>query len=351
MSGEKHLMGKSLLLLAVFLIFTLISAAETAEAETVKTMYLKQESFSYMYKNVHYEYVNGVFGEGEKVKIYGGKETGKDGDKKIAFYKTKLFGKYAYIPAGLLTSKKPKYSYSINHEFKSLKLSEPVRVYNAPYFSSGSRLCDGETIYTLGVSRYWYKAFLDGKPCFIRKDAAEIEEVLESRFPKIKIAEDLSSGKKNIRKRLYYMFSMLPQEVRSIFLEKELLLQAEKTLSKQEFEERGASGYAVRSGSTYQIYMKEEKAPYLIETSFFHEAGHILFFMGKKNGEDPYILPKSWKQELSNLSLRDYYHTETEYIAEIFELYVKEPVYFLENAPDSFQFVTDVLLKKSYSLS
>lgn len=347
MSGEKRLMGKSLLLLAVFLLITFFSAAQMAEAETVRTMYLKQESFSYMYKNVNYEYVNGVFGEGEKVKIYGEKETGKDGDKKITFYKTKLFGKYAYIPAELLTSKKPKYSYSITHDFQYLQFSGPVKVYDAPYFSSGSRLYEGKSIYTLGMSRYWYKAYLDGKPCFIRKDDGQIEDVLESQFPKIIISEDLSSGKKNIRKRLYYMFSMLPQDVCSIFLAEDLLLQVDKTLPKKEFEDRGASGYALRSGGRYQVYIKEDEKPYILETSFFHEAGHILFYMAKKDGTGEVVLPDSWKMELSVLNLREYYHTKEEYIAELFEIYVKQPEHLLETAPDSFQFVREVLLPGS----
>ena len=347
MSGEKRLMGKSLLLLAVFLLITFFSAAQMAEAETVRTMYLKQESFSYMYKNVNYEYVNGVFGEGEKVKIYGEKETGKDGDKKITFYKTKLFGKYAYIPAELLTSKKPKYSYSITHDFQCLQFSGPVKVYDAPYFSSGSRLYEGKSIYTLGMSRYWYKAYLDGKPCFIRKDDGQIEDVLESQFPKIIISEDLSSGKKNIRKRLYYMFSMLPQDASSIFLAEDLLLQVDKTLPKKEFEDRGASGYALRSGGKYQVYIKEDEKPYILETSFFHEAGHILFYMAKKDGTGEVVLPDSWKMELSDLNLREYYHTKEEYIAELFEIYVKQPEHLLETAPDSFQFVREVLLSGS----
>ena len=194
-------------------------------------------------------------------------------------------------------------------------------------------------------------AFYEGKPCFIRKDADEIKTVSNSSFPKIEISAELASGKKNIQKRLKFMFSMLPQNVRSIFLEQDLMIRAEKTLSRKEYEERGVSGYALQKGGQYQICLKEEAVPYLIETSFFHEAGHILKYIANRNEEEKLHLSDTWKNEIKNLSLREYYHTEAEYMAEIFELYVKNPGYLLENAPDSFQFVTDVLLPDGSTFS
>ncbi len=284
-----------------------------------------------MYAKEQFDYIMAVYGEGEAVKVTGTSKGILSDGSKDNFYRVKHYGRDVYIPSSMLTQKKPEWIYSVKSSFLKLHLEEGAKLYLQPAYKS-RRIPSPSAIvlYTLGETNYWYKVFCEGKVCFIRKTDLAILSVSETKFPELKFQGLKSKEMKNVRSRVFYGLSMLPQTARDALAEKNLVITVCRELPRTEFEDAGASGYANSSGTVYLKELDEAKTPYIVESSLIHELGHLLNYEYEKN-----VLPSCFAEK-KELGLREYYASDREYLAETFDYYIKVPEYLKEHAPDTY---------------
>ena len=301
--------------------------AEPAEANT-KTMYLKEQSFSYMYPSQKADYIMGVYGKGEAVRTTDSITVRMDG-RRQTFYLTKHFGKTVYISSEVLTSQKPKWTYNAKSCDRMLQIEGDTVLHLQPTFGSRTFDASDTVVYAIGETNYWYKVFREGKAGFIRKTDKGIKKVTAAVYPKIIFDGIKEKDRTGISNRIRYLYCMLPQEARKQLTEKDILITVCRKLPNHEFDDADASGYACSDGNIYLKERVEEGPPYAVESSLVHEFGHLLHYGYEESMQECF-------EEKKTLGLRDYYSSDREYLAETFDYYVKVPEYLKKYAPKTY---------------
>ena len=328
----KKVLSRRYAALALLMLLMVFLTAEPAAAEDGKAMYLKKQGFSYFGCEEHYSDIYQVFGKGEKVNVLG-----KYKYKDNIYYKIKNYGLESYIPADLLTGKKPSIRYTAKASYKELKLSRKVRLYDIPSTKSEYILYDEDNLLTLGQTNNWYKVFVDGKVRFIKKTNSGIKKVTSAKYPYLLLDDISESKEKNLLRRFSYIYAMLPEKVRQDLKDEKVKITLCKSLPNEELEAAGCSGFTrtLKSEEEVSIYVKESKRPYRIEQSLIHEIGHAMTAIYGEPEE-------SLLEEGASLNLEEHYSTIREHIAETFDIRIKMPGYLKKLAPNTYDFFSTV---------
>ena len=301
--------------------------AWSAESE-LQTVYLKEQSFAYLYPFAKEEYAAAVYGKGEAVQSVGWEQ---------GCCIIRHLGQKLYLPKSAVTAKKPRWSFHADNTHRKLTLQENSVLYLQPSKSAEKMVCKERTLYTVGETKRWYKLYTEGKTAFIPKDSRRILKCEKAVFPKIIIS--VPNKDRYYTERIQYFYSLIPERARKM---------AGKNLTicitdefEREFEMMGAGAYARSDGN---IYLKADGGKGMVgivEQCLIHELGHMVQYSLREKGEDIFkqaaVLMKS-----STLELRQHHQSEREYLAETFELYVKMPDRLKKQAPETWKYFSDL---------
>lgn len=324
-----------LLFLELFVICMLFSSS--AYADEAGTMYLKEQSFAYLFPEENRDYAAAVYGIGEAITVQDRirikTESCKTGE---LFYKTEHLGRILYIPAFVLSETRPQWTYRAKIVFRELILRPGAKLYIQPFQKSKAVQCGNAAVYTIGETRLWYKLFYKGKTVFIRKTDPSIECVKDTVFPDIQVSDMPHSQRTTLKARVQYIYSLLPPRARGMIEKKLKSIHVVKELPNARFRKKGASAYACSNGF---IYLREDmnpKSSCTVEQSLLHELGHMLQYAEDEQSLGIQTLPSIPDKNL--LELRSYYLQDSEYLAETFEIYVKMPDYLKEQARENYDY-------------
>ncbi len=338
MGRKKNDYLKTIVVLSLVVFLSWIFFCENAYAYEPKWMYFRQSSFAYLFPVINDDYAAAAYGKGEKVCITGEKITrdSETGERTI-YYETDHFGRMLYIPESLLTGKKPKWSCRAEPEYALLRLDGRAKLYSQPYLKSSTVSCCEKELITLGKTKKWYKVFYQGEIFFIRKTDSHIKDVSDTSFPQICLSGIPLSEKNLLKSRVQYIWALLPSEIRRNIDEKLRTVNIVKNLPQIKFREMGAGGYACSNG---EIYLKEDlnsRSSCTIEMCFLHELGHMLQYALHLNDNDENVVMPS-VPETNHLNLREYYLQNDEYLAETFEIFIKNPRYLKEKELETYNY-------------
>lgn len=319
-----------------------------------RTMYLKEQSYSYSDTKVGESTMVIPYGKNEAVTVVGKKTVKekkfigkidmwgytKDANK-ITFYEVKHYDATCYIPAEVLTSKKPKYSYRVSGIYKKLMLKENAVFSYVPQNNSKTTVYEQTFIYTMGETKNWYKVYFDGKVSFIKKTSKDIlkAEPVDTSLCII----DTEVNPLSAEARFKCAYAMLPSLAANIIENRGFTCTVQNRFDDYTDQEHEASVAGYYDGPT-EIHVKNNEQIYL-ETALFHEYGHALFygFVNRRYMED---LFKNAYEERNNLNLGTYFLQQGEYVAETFEMFVKNPEYLKEKAPYTYEWFAYALKNK-----
>lgn len=319
--------------LAFLLSISLCTSSAWAAEQEVRILYLKTQSFSYLYPKVDTDYMAAVYGKGEAVRVYG---------KKGNYYIMKHLGKTVYLPEKVVTAEKTRWVYFAKPVFRCLRLKEGSQLYLEPAKSSQPVVCRERQVYTLGETRNWYKVFVAGQVAFVKKNSRDIEAVAESEFPEILIDEFFREEKETVKNRVRYIYSLLPEKERKT-MPADLKIHVVFRLPKRDYENMGAGAFASSDGHIWLKECGEQEPLYSVEMCLLHELGHMIQYSAyeSRNGK---LETAASLLEQDSLYMRSYYRKDREYLAETFEYYVKNPHWLERKAPATFAYFSSILL-------
>lgn len=339
-SAEKIMGAKGLVILLVFLMARVFFCTEGYASDSA-VMYLKQQSFSYLFPEVNRDYAVAAYGKGEQIAVHN-PVTVEVGKKKQVFYQINHLGRPMYIPQNVLTAEKPRWPYRSKIVFRQLQLKENTKLYTIPCCKSKYKTVSECELYTIGETRYWYKVFRSGKVWFVKKADRGIAYNTAAEFPNIRFSGISASAKSALKDRVKYIYAMLPEQARIQISGKLKCIHVVKVLPDQHFRNMGAAAYACSDGN---IYLKED-LEYLsfctVEGSLLHELGHMLLYTCKDQKLMKFQEMHADKKR-NDLNLRSYYLQEKEYLAETFEIYVKDPFYLKRQAEETYRHLSRML--------
>ncbi|MEY8369050.1 hypothetical protein AALA24_09800 [Anaerovoracaceae bacterium 42-11] len=324
------------LILTLFIGFVITTEASYA---ATKTMYFKTTATANYYCQNTYNTIVGFYGKGEAVTVNKTQKYLTKNGAVVTYHEIRRFGETVYINSDYLTSKKPADAYRCTDCFKEIILKDKANLYAQPKTSSAAVSCSEQSICTVGRTGSWYKVVVNGQVRFIKKSDPAIQKVKSTTCPVTVKLSCSSTKKSNIKKRVQYQYSLLPDVVRTKFKQRGLTIQVVSKLPNADLEKMGASAYASSFEVNPKIYLKEAGVPYILEGNFLHEAGHILTRL------TPELTDKSGKSfskcfsERKKLSLGAHYQTQYEYAAEIFSIYILRPQLLKSYAPNSYAYL------------
>lgn len=310
----------------------------TTKSKQDVTRYAKEQNFvsdTGVSQRLH-TFVKRVYGKGEKIKVRG-----------VAYYDGRAYyrlsqrmqsGDTLWVQKSLMTTKKPKYTYTVSQVHRMLQLKAGTKLRVEPRSSAKSFVCRDSNVITLGQTNRWYKLFVDGKVGFIRKDSNRI--LVDQKMEPIPINFDNPDreDKDEIINRIVYFYSMMPELARDKLQEREMTVTFPEKFQVDWIEEGPYAGYATISG---QIYLKKITN---LETVFLHEAGHVLTVYLLKNRDLEKRVTEECFSERDSLPFGDYQKGDyEEYIAEAFAYYVLMPDRLQKSAPNTYDFFQDIL--------
>lgn len=332
MKQRRAIEKKSIILLFIFLLLFHQCTLTAWSAENPRhTMYLKSQSFAYLYPSINDDYAAAVYGKGETVRIVGWQK---------GYYIVCHLNQKLYLPEAVLTQMKPKWSYFAEAIYRKLTLRKNSILYSEPAKSAATVFCGERQIYTIGETNRWYKVFLGGKVFFIRKDSEDILKDEKAVFPDIIIS--CSDKADNFRKRIQYFYCLLPDTARHI-VEEGLTIHVTDYFEKEKFEQMGAGAYACSNGNIYLKENSDKGFSGMIERCLLHEIGHMIQYNCRSSAEEIQEAAAGLMQR-DSLELREYYRGEREYLAETFEIYVKSPEKLKRHAPDTWKYFNSLML-------
>ncbi len=333
-------MKKKTILLLCFLLVLNLCCASAAFADSEKTMYAKQQTWIYSSGYRTAKYAVCPIGKGQQVKVGSKVSATLPDGRKDYFYQTSYFGRTFYIPTDKLTSKPPKTAYTIKRSFKELKITKKLDLYAAPSLSAAKEGFKETIVYTIGETRNWYGAFVDGKVRFISKKAAAIKSVERPTYVPMHIGSGyFSAAQKHIRDRVYLQYALLPEYMRNGLAARNTEIHIVKKLE-EPFESGGNGGCTTSSSVKAIIYTKETNVLYNLEYALLHEIGHALsryLWLGESMNQFAYLM-----KENITLQLGSYYENNAaEWIAECIAVLIKDPDRLYLKAPITYQFLME----------
>lgn len=325
----------AIMFLAAVCIGCSVSQACAAEG---KTMYFREQGCCYYIPDEDDAYVSGIFGKGEAVTVLDRKAVAyTSAERKQYFWRIHLFGKDAFIPADLLTEQKPLLSFRTSMEFKKLTVPVGTPLYLTPGLNQKPFFFTEESeYYTVGETKYWYRLFVDGSICFLRKKTPGIQAE-EAEFPPIEICGIKKKNRPDLISRTKYFLALLPSFPRRLLLDHNVQIRIGSILPDWSFEEMGAGGYASYSMDQKEICLKEAQLPYRLESCILHEVGHMTGYILFKGDYSRYVSEECLK-ESENLDFAPRYRAVREYFAEAFSLYVLNPVRLMRQAESTWKY-------------
>lgn len=317
-------------LTAFLLPFILCTVTAWSAEKNLQTMYLKTQSYAYLCPSANDEYAAAVYGKGEAVQPAGWQN---------GYCVINHLGQELYLPGTMVTAEKPRWSYSVRNTHRKLTLRKNCILYSQPSKSAEKMVCADQQMYTVGETKRWYKLYTEGKVVFIRKDSRDILKNSAAAFPEIILS--CPGGTENLRERIKYFYCLIPQAAREM-TGTNLKIYVTQSFSRADFEQMGAGAYACSDG---RIYLKENPAAGfsgMTEQCFLHEIGHMVQYACRSSPGD--ILEAAadlMEKDLMGrdpLQLREYYLSEGEYLAETFEIYVKNPEKLKNSAPETWNY-------------
>ena len=230
-------------------------------------------------------------------------------------------GKNVYIERSALTTKKPKYTYSIRNCNKEFVVSVGTYLYEKPYKKSNKIKLNTELcIATIGQTNKWYQVYYHGKAYFIKKDCKNIKDIHDTEFPNIEV----ENSDKNCINRVKYYYSMMPKKIRDMMLDFTI------NVSNDSYNENIGQIWFFKK----KIWLREDDS-YSLEYAFFHEIGHEIYRLNLPETDLTY--------ESNNLALSTYHSVGKEFYAEGFELYIKQYDMLKNKAPDLFNYYEQIV--------
>jgi hypothetical protein len=325
----------------ILIILIILLSTSTVYAEI---MYLTDQSWSYEEKSLIPDDALFIYGEDEKVNVIDSKlvmkpkwvsalNTYMNIDEHHKVYLVENNGKIGYLPEFVLTTKKPKYSYTVKSCNKELLLSADTYIYEKPYKKSTKiKLNKQISFATIGQTNKWYQIYYKGSAYFIRKDSSNILSINPVNYPTIIL--DGVNNKCKIRFTYYY--NMIPKETRDKLNDFTFVISDWENINGEYIsmlqDIDSISGFTIHTDKV--IYLREDDRTTL-EFSLFHEIGHVLYRTNKSFTYDP--------KEIKNLKLYTYYTTPKEYCAEGFDLYMRQYDMLQEFAPKLFEYYDGVV--------
>lgn len=316
--------------LAAFLLsFVLCTVTAWSAESNLQTMYLRTQSFAYLHPAVNDEYAAAIYGKGEAVQAAGWRK---------GYCIINHLGQKLYLPESVLTAEKPQWSYFSENSHRRLTLRRNCILYSEPSKSAEKMICGESVLYTVGETKRWYKLYTSGQVVFIRKDSKDILKNEAAVFPKIIIS--CPADEEKFSERIKYFYSLIPEQAR-LMSGDNITIHVTDTFMRKDFEKMGAGAYACSDGN---IYLKEDRDngfSGMIEQCLLHELGHMIQYASRNCGEDIQEAAASLMKK-DGLNLRAYYQNNREYLAETFELFVKNPELLKISAPETWTYFFNI---------
>ena len=247
-------------------------------------------------------------------------------------------GQDAFLPSESLTRRRPEYTYRTKMNFCSLRLKAGTRLHLTPEKTGSTlRLQEETVLYTLGETNFWYRFYVKGTICFLRKDSSCILEKDSAVFPQIQVSGMKKDARNPLVLRTKYALSLVPARILQMLTEQNVVIRVGTELPDPSYESQGAGGYARFRTDRKEICVKETELPFRLEACLLHEVGHMtgyILYGGDYSGD----VPDRCVKEAEGLQLGSRYTTVREYFAEAFTVYVLNPRRLEQKAGNTFQY-------------